>query len=73
MLSFYYHFKNEKVDFSQDMKFAHKKIQEGDLIVESEIENILKLILREKLWCKLVSEGKLFIHFGYDFYMYIGC
>lgn len=28
--------------------------------------------LREELWCKITSPHKLFIHFGYDYYMYIG-
>ena len=28
--------------------------------------------LRETVWCKLVGDN-FFIHFGYDYYMYIGC
>ncbi|MFP9231207.1 hypothetical protein [Pectobacterium cacticida] len=33
------------------------------------IENVVKDILREEFWCKLVSDSIEF-HFGYDFYMY---
>ena len=39
------------------------------------IENIsilARLILREVLWCKL-EHPQMFVHFGYDYYMYIGC
>lgn len=28
-------------------------------------------ILREELWCRL-QNPKMFVHFGYDYYMYIG-
>jgi hypothetical protein len=35
------------------------------------IEGIIRRILREEFWCRLeASEG--FIHFGWDYYMYIG-
>lgn len=39
------------------------------------VENIsalARLILREVLWCKL-EHPCMFVHFGYDYYMYIGC
>jgi len=36
------------------------------------LPNIIKSILRSEFWCKLVSNN-FFIHFGYDYYMYIGC
>lgn len=34
-----------------------------------ELKDILRLVLREELWCKLVSKECQF-HFGYDYYMY---
>lgn len=36
-----------------------------------EILMVAKNCLREKCWCKLVGDN-FFIHFGYDYYMYIG-
>lgn len=30
-----------------------------------------RLVLREKAWAKLVVPGKAYVHFGYDYYMYI--
>lgn len=40
-----------------------------------DIDNIgllARAILREKIWAKLYNSDKLYIHFGYDYYMYIG-
>ena len=31
-----------------------------------------RLVLREEAWGKLVVPGKAYVHFGYDYYMYIG-
>lgn len=42
---------------------------EGQEINTSNIENIARQILREKIWCKLISPNGEF-HFGYDYYMY---
>ena len=36
-----------------------------------EVLMIVKGVLREDFWCKLEAEN-FFVHFGYDFYMYIG-
>lgn len=37
-----------------------------------QITLICKLALREHLWLKLKYTEEIFIHFGYDYYMYIG-
>ncbi|HEX4069042.1 MAG TPA: hypothetical protein VHX42_03000 [Candidatus Babeliales bacterium] len=47
-------------------------IKNNDWISQNNIENLCKLILRDKLWGKLIYNKQLFIHFGWDFYMYIG-
>lgn len=31
-----------------------------------------RLVLREEAWGKLGVPGKAYVHFGYDYYMYIG-
>lgn len=41
------------------------------IINEIELESIIRLSLREELWCKLETENS-FIHFGQDFYCYVG-
>jgi hypothetical protein len=44
-----------------------KESNNADKIIE-----IATKCLREELWCKIMSPHKLFIHFGYDYYIYIG-
>ncbi|NDL01547.1 hypothetical protein [Photorhabdus bodei] len=42
---------------------------DGESIDISQLRNIIQSILREDIWCKLISDQCEF-HFGYDFYMY---
>jgi hypothetical protein len=48
------------------------QIKSGISFNKNEIEIIARLVLREQLWCKLGTENTMFVHFGYDYYMYIG-
>jgi hypothetical protein len=48
------------------------KIKKGKSVNTEEIKELAKLTLREIIWCKLNYKEKLFVHFGFDFYMYIG-
>ncbi len=36
------------------------------------LEKLVRLILREVLWCKFSGNNGFYAHFGYDYYMYIG-
>jgi hypothetical protein len=47
-------------------------VQESDWIKEVDIKDFCSLILRDKIWCKLRYKRKMVVHFGWDFYMYIG-
>lgn len=38
----------------------------------TEIGLICRMVLRNIVWCKLEFAGRFFVHFGWDFYMYIG-
>lgn len=44
----------------------------GDKVSFHEVERLAQLTLREVVWCKLEFEDELYVHFGYDYYMYIG-
>lgn len=46
--------------------------QEEQTISRKELSAIIRANLREQCWCRLVGES-FFIHFGYDYYMYVGC
>jgi hypothetical protein len=47
-------------------------LRENDLLSLAQVKVASKLILRNYFWCKLISKHKMFVHFGYDYYMYIG-
>ncbi|WP_226068310.1 hypothetical protein [Dickeya zeae] len=57
-------FKLKGVELNGDVQYS-----ENQKIKVNFIENIVKDVLREEVWCKLVSDNIEF-HFGYDFYMY---
>jgi len=47
-------------------------IMEGTTVDCANIDFLIRLILREMMWGKLICEN-MYVHFGYDYYMYIGC
>lgn len=48
-------------------------LQEGMLVPAAEVAPIVRLILRESIWCELLCERRPTwgVHFGYDYYMYL--
>lgn len=46
---------------------------EGMSIDTQTIDPLIAAVLREFIWCKLSGDNGFYIHFGYDYYMYIGC
>lgn len=59
--------------YTEEMIELFERLHEGTVLEIRDIEHVCRLILREKLWCKVENDNKIFIHFGCDFYMYIGC
>ncbi len=57
--------------YSIEIKNLYSSLQDGNILNISQIQNLSRLILREKLWCKLQCD-MMYVHFGYDYYMYIG-
>jgi hypothetical protein len=47
-------------------------VREGQTLDLAGIEEVSRLCLREALWCKLERAARFFVHFGYDFAMYVG-
>ena len=37
------------------------------------VPSIVRAILRSQAWCKFECRQFFYLHFGYDYYMYIGC
>ncbi len=50
---------------------TYNTIYLGQQVTQKEVADIARLVLRESLWCKLESD-RMFVHFGYDYYMFIG-
>jgi hypothetical protein len=48
------------------------KIWIGKAVAVQEVRKLAKLTLRNAIWCELGYKNQFFIHFGYDYYMYIG-
>ena len=44
---------------------------EGSVLSLEEVGDVIRQILREEFWCRLECQGG-FLHFGWDYYMYIG-
>jgi len=47
-------------------------LREGQRLSGAELEQAIRLNLRSLIWCKLEEPGRCFIHFGHEYYMYIG-
>lgn len=74
---------NTAIDFHRETGFPdvfafgiedHRKNgapAEGSLILPDRLPALCRAILREEYWCRIESD-KFFIHFGWDFYMYLG-
>lgn len=55
---------------SDDLKKMYDFLEEGMTIRNYDVALVVKLILRESIWAKLVSKD-FEVHFGYDYYMFI--
>ena len=65
------HLRLEGIENSLETDEPDIQLNEGILLKESEIRIVMKSVLREKYWAKLVNKDT-YIHFGYDYYMYVG-
>ncbi len=52
--------------------FDQLELSEDQGIALDELELIVKMNLRDALGCRLEIHRKFYIHFGWDFYMYVG-
>lgn len=57
---------------SQNASNFLRKMWVGKVVTAQEIRELAKLTLRNVICCKLSCKKEFFVHFGYDYYMYIG-
>ncbi len=55
----------------QEFKEPSVTLETGVELNREQLKKVLKSMLREKYWAKLENDNS-FIHFGWDYYMYIG-
>ena len=65
--------KDTSLGYTTEMIKLYVELHEDSILGTEDIQNLCRLVLREQLWCKLENDHKMFVHFGYDYYMYIGC
>ncbi|QKS72318.1 hypothetical protein FLK61_37430 [Paenalkalicoccus suaedae] len=58
--------------YSQKMRELYSHTSEGISLNKVEISLLCRLILREHIWCRLHANDSMFVHFGHDYYMFIG-
>ncbi len=63
---------NEDPSVDKEEVIFVNELKENDLLSLEQVKLASKLILRNYFWCKLVGKHKMFVDFGYDYYMYIG-
>lgn len=59
--------------YTNDMRKLYETVEEGDVLEAKEIDILSRLVLRDELGCKMRYKDDLYIHFGYDYYMYVVC
>lgn len=57
--------------FSSSMIRLFNSIRDGIVVNRYTVDDLVRLILRETIWGKLKAQN-MYVHFGYDYYMYIG-
>lgn len=68
--------KNIDAEKYKDISLAPKSLRAGMLVTKDTLADVVRLNLREVIWCKLATghrqDCRFYLHFGWDFYMYIG-
>lgn len=60
-----------KVDGLENSRGKPLTLSEGTVLSIEQLRDVIGLILREEFWCRLQGDDG-FLHFGWDYYMYIG-
>jgi hypothetical protein len=63
-----------RIDFQQlqDIALDPRQVSLGMVFAGQDLADLCRLVLREILWCKLAWDDRFYLHFGYDYYMYLG-
>jgi hypothetical protein len=56
----------------RDIALVPALVQSKTMLEGSGLADIIRMVLREILWCRLMRKSQLYLFFGWDYYMYIG-
>lgn len=56
----------------EESKKYLESVKDGQEVCGENLVQVIRLVLREIVWCRLEGGGGVYVHFGYDYYMYIG-
>lgn len=62
----------DKTSSLYETEFEDLVLKEDLMVNRGEITSICKMVLRNFLECQLYVKDRFFVHFGWDYYMYIG-
>lgn len=60
-----------KIEGLENPKRNSLEFGEGTIVSVERLGDLIRQILREAFWCRFEAENG-FVHFGWDYYMYIG-
>jgi hypothetical protein len=58
--------------YTDNMLNLYRTVKNGDRFHKDKLVDLCKLLLRENIGCQLWFESNMYVHFGYDYYMYVG-
>jgi hypothetical protein len=57
--------------YPNQMIYLFNSIRNGYRLDNRDVDSLCRLVLRDHLWCKLRYNSSMFVHFGFDYYLYI--
>lgn len=70
-----YEFRGQHIsgrELSEMETFFNDKCVVDANVSGKDLDIVVRFVLREMLWCRLEGPDGFYVHFGYDYYMYVG-
>ena len=62
----------DELPFAAEISAQISTLADGVWVKAERLGLIVRANLRELVWCKLEGPNGFYLHFGYDYYMYVG-
>lgn len=57
---------------STEVKRHYQNVSDGRVVRGDDLDWVVRLVLREAIWCILRGDNGFYVQFGYDYYMFVG-